>query len=172
MDVNALAVANYFIELANKNEDEYKTEIQPLGLMKRVYIAHGFSLAIFGKSLLNPRYDKVEAWRYGPVIPSVYHTFKYLRDKNISMADRAVYQKQDGSYDYAVLEDCDAKRVCEAVWERYKGKSSSYMVEITHRQGSPWSAVYKEGQYIEIPDSYTKLYYTEILKELENKYHE
>ena len=48
------------------------------------------------------------------------------------MDDRTVYQKQDASYDYAVWEDCDAKRVCDTVWERYKGKSSSYMVEITH----------------------------------------
>ena len=88
------------------------------------------------------------------------------------MDDRTVYQKQDASYDYAVWEDCDAKRVCDTVWERYKGKSSSYMVEITHRQGSPWSAVYQESQNIEIPDSYTKLYYTEILKELESKYYE
>ena len=47
--------------------------------MKRVYIAHGFSLAINKESLLDKRFDKVEAWKYGPVIPSVYHSFKQYK---------------------------------------------------------------------------------------------
>lgn len=42
MKDNALSVANYFIDLANKENKP----ITQLGLMKRVYIAHGFSLAI------------------------------------------------------------------------------------------------------------------------------
>ena len=37
MNMNALSVANYFIELAHK-EGRHITQ---LGLMKRVYIAHG-----------------------------------------------------------------------------------------------------------------------------------
>lgn len=76
---NALAVANYFIEIA-KREGKGITQ---LGLMKRVYIAHGFSLAIHHKSLLDPRFDKVEAWKYGPVIPNVYHSFKQYRSNPI-----------------------------------------------------------------------------------------
>lgn len=67
MKDNALSVANYFIDLAKK-ENKNLTQ---LGLMKRVYIAHGFSLAINKESLLDKRFDKVEAWKYGPVIPSV-----------------------------------------------------------------------------------------------------
>ena len=50
MKDNALAVANYFVELAQKESKP----ITLLGLVKRVYIAHGFSLAIFHKSLLDP----------------------------------------------------------------------------------------------------------------------
>lgn len=42
MRTNALSVANYFIELA-QNE---KKDIHLLGLVKRVYIAHGFALAL------------------------------------------------------------------------------------------------------------------------------
>ena len=64
MKDNALSVANYFIELANKDHKDIKL----LGLIKRVYIAHGFSLAIFHKPLLDNRFDKVEAWKYGPVM--------------------------------------------------------------------------------------------------------
>ena len=72
MKDNALSMANYFIELAQKDGHE----IRPLRLMKLVYIAHGFMLAMLDRSVLNPRFDRVEAWKYGPVIPSVYHSFK------------------------------------------------------------------------------------------------
>ena len=75
MKDNALSVANYLIDLAKK-ENKNLTQ---LGLMKRVYIAHGFSLAINKESLLDNRFDKVEAWKYGPVIPSVYHSFKQYK---------------------------------------------------------------------------------------------
>lgn len=66
MKTNALSVANYFIELAHKEGKP----IHLLGLVKRVYIAHGFALALLHRGLLDPRFDKVEAWRYGAVIPS------------------------------------------------------------------------------------------------------
>lgn len=79
MKTNALSVANYFIDLAQKDNKP----IHLLGLVKRVYIAHGFALALLGRELLDSRFDKVEAWRYGPVIPSVYHSFKQYRTKEI-----------------------------------------------------------------------------------------
>ena len=53
MKDNALSVANYFIDLANKENKP----ITQLGLMKRVYIAHGFSLAINKKSLLDSKHS-------------------------------------------------------------------------------------------------------------------
>lgn len=72
MKPDALAVANYLLELAK----EKGMKLQPLKLMKLVYIAHGYMLALCNRSALNPRFDRVEAWKYGPVIPSVYHSFK------------------------------------------------------------------------------------------------
>ena len=79
MKENALSVANYFIDLASKDGKE----IRPLKLMKLVYLAYGYALAIIDRSIIDPRFDKVEAWRYGPVIPSVYHSFKQYRDKPV-----------------------------------------------------------------------------------------
>ena len=80
MNINALSVANYFLELAHKEN----RPIHLLGLVKRVYIAHGFSLAMLDKPLIDPRFDPVEAWKYGPVIPSVYHSFKQYKASPIT----------------------------------------------------------------------------------------
>ena len=44
--------------------------LTPLQLAKLVYIAHGWWLAHSGQPL-SP--DEVQAWKYGPLIPALYH---------------------------------------------------------------------------------------------------
>lgn len=167
MKVNALAVANYFIELADKD----KIEIKLLGLMKRVYIAHGFSLALYHKSLLDDRFDAVEAWKYGPVIPSVYHSFKHLKGDPITMENRAVVLEglDYSDFEIADLKDEDARKIVETVWGRYKNFSDMGLVYLTHQKGTPWDAVYEKDMNHKIPDEYTQLFYTKLIEKLLNK---
>lgn len=169
MKNNALSVANYFIELAQK-EDKPITQ---LGLIKRVYIAHGFSLAINDKSLLNSRYDKVEAWRYGPVIPSVYHSFKQYRanpitEKTVAMIwdDKEMLPK----FEIPELTDCDAQRIVEMVWKRYHKFTDSDLVSLTHREGTPWAACYIPEQNVTIPDEVTAMYYKKLVDNILKTY--
>ena len=60
MNTNALSVANYLVESAKSKENPLKL----LGLIKRVYIVHGFTLAIFDKPAIDSRFDDVQAWKY------------------------------------------------------------------------------------------------------------
>ncbi|WP_297448676.1 Panacea domain-containing protein [uncultured Alistipes sp.] len=163
MKDNALAVANYFIELAQKEN----RPITLLGLIKRVYIAHGFSLAIFHKSLLDPRFDKVEAWKYGPVIPSVYHSFKQFKANPIT--EKTVVMtwdehKMEPCFHTSELRDDDAKKIVKMVWDRYKGYSDSRMVSITHQKGTPWDRCYVEGCNEVISDDITEMFYKALVK--------
>ena len=66
---NSKAVANHFLELAKRDGQT----IDPMKIQKLAYYAHGFFLALYDKPLLD---DRVEAWKWGPVIPSLYHEFK------------------------------------------------------------------------------------------------
>ncbi|MBL8233482.1 MAG: DUF4065 domain-containing protein, partial [Bryobacterales bacterium] len=80
----ALAVANRFLALAARD----KKPIDHLKLQKLIYFAHGWYLAFTGSPLLT---EHVEAWQYGPVIPTVYHQFKRFGSATItSPAYRAV----------------------------------------------------------------------------------
>lgn len=161
MNINALQVANYLIELAMKDG----SEIRLLKLMKEVYISHGFSLAITGSSLLDPRFDRVEAWKYGPVIPSVYYSFKQYKDNPIKEKTDVMTTDGNGVIDFNTpnLEDPTARRIVEVVWKRYKAMNDSDLVTLTHKSGTPWAACYEEGANNVIPDSFTKLYYEKVI---------
>src|SRR5690242_19451838 len=69
MPFSAKAVANEFLKLA---KEEHRT-LSPMQVIKLVYLAHGWYLAITGRPLLD---ERVQAWRFGPVVPSIYHEFK------------------------------------------------------------------------------------------------
>ncbi|MDE5643295.1 MAG: DUF4065 domain-containing protein [Muribaculaceae bacterium] len=169
MTDNALAAANYLLEVA----DEHHSSLTQLGLMKRVYIAHGFSLALFDRPLLDPRFDRVEAWKYGPVIPSVYHSFKQFKADPITEKTVVMTWDDDSQtprFHTPRLEDRDAREVVRMVWNRYCGMSDSDMVALTHKPGTPWALCYVKGENRLIPDEVTLWYYRSIVDRVEAKY--
>lgn len=50
------------------------------------------------------------------------------------------------------------------VWSRYKGKTDSQMVSLTHSPGTPWDMCYIEGRNNIIPDELTELYYKRLVE--------
>ena len=158
-----MAVANYFIELSKRDG----VDLRLLGLVKRVYIAHGFSLAINGRSLVDPRFDKIEAWKYGPVIPSVYHSFKH--NKCDAIKEPAIIVRWDDNAEAPfeetpMLKEEQDKRLVDLIWKRYIQLTDNDLVKLTHESGTPWSRVYVEGCNNAIPDEYTKEYYSKVMQ--------
>jgi len=168
MKNNALSIANYFVELAEKEN----SGIRPLKLMKLVYIAHGYILAILDKSALDPRFDKVEAWKFGPVIPSVYHSFKIYGNENIrkktSIFKEDFHENDSPLIETPELNGDDEKEICKFVWKNYGDFSGSDLVTMLHKDGTPWSMFYKIGQNVEIPDYATQRYYRRMVELIKN----
>lgn len=166
MRTNALSVANYFIGIAK----DRNSSLRPLKLMKLVYIAYGYALVLLGRSILDPRFDKVEAWKLGPVIPSVYHSFKIYGKTPITKKTTFLVE-EDGQVvvKEPKLEDDDVKAVCDFVWEKYSPYSDSQLVTVMHGVGTPWGRIYVEGANNEIPETLTKAYYTHLIKRLKAK---
>jgi len=131
------AVANYFLELANIEG----AAISPMKLQKLLYLAHGWSLALANEPLLD---KDIQAWKYGPVIPSVYHEFKEFGNEPIT-SRAAAFSIEDGKFktNYPELPDGIehqwVRELLKKVWEVYKPLSAVQLSTYTHLPGSPWS---------------------------------
>ena len=129
MKYSAKDIANFFISLY-KYDEEHPTNLK---LNKLVYYAQGHSLARNGRPLFD---EEIEAWPFGPVVPSVYHTFKVCGDEGIENLsdDLPVFQPEDED----LLIDVARK------YGKYTGGT---LTSMTHKNGSPWEKVYVEGQH-------------------------
>lgn len=129
-----IQIANYFL----RKSFDSGTEITPMKLIKLVYIAHGWHLAIFDKPLLT---EAVQAWRYGPVIPSIYHTFKKYGTEPIGSLYSTV---RAGESNTPIITDKDVQELLDKVWDEYSHKSAYELSNLTHQKGTPWYYTWNE----------------------------
>lgn len=161
------AVANYFIDRGL----ESKVVITPMKLQKLMYYAHGWYLAITNSPLLD---ENVEAWEYGPVIPSIYHEFKIFGNSKIPTKTSEV--NFDGSsgmprITYPSIDDCPDKRLNETtkqildrVWDVYGKYKALQLSTMTHAEGSPWAITWADNQgkkNTDIPDNLIRQHFIE-----------
>lgn len=129
MTQSPLAIANFFIDKAAASGKS----ITPMKLVKLVYIAHGWHLGLFGRPLLE---EEVEAWKYGPVVCSVYHAFKKHGRSELSADNKAPG---------VILESKDRiTPFLEKIWVVYGDFSGPQLSTITHQKKTPWDVVWNE----------------------------
>ncbi len=149
----ASQVANFFIEQSFREGDVY---LSPLKLLKLVYFSYGWWLGVTEQRLFD---EPFEAWRYGPVIPSLYHEFKrygrgrILRiSKEIELSDEVeegadVIDQLGGRCIDLQLEplDEDVALALGWTWARYQPYSAVDLSQITHQPDSPWARAKKRS---------------------------
>lgn len=132
-------IANFFLERA---ADEGR-ELDQLKLMKLVYIAYGWVLALTGQKLFD---EDIQAWQHGPVIRSLYDEFKHFGRRPIT--DRAAefdYETFEMSQPEVPVSDNETRLILDKVWAAYRRFSGWQLREKTHEHGTPWSMVYRSG---------------------------
>lgn len=165
MKTDAIAIANYFVDKSIQDKTA-PYQLTLLRLVKYVYIAYGFALAVLNRVIIDKRFDAVEAWKYGPVIPSVYHSFKHNGNSPIrSKSSIAKDEEENGTLHFIIPEvkDEDIKMILDFVWKRYRGVSTPDMINLLHKENTPWAYCYRVGKNVEIPDEMTKVYYSAIV---------
>ena len=161
------AVANYFLDKASGEG----RSIDPLKLQKLLYCAHGWHLAVKGTPLLR---EAIEAWKWGPVVSSVYHEFKDFGRRPIDRAASDLRQDPDGNWRIFIprLDQADLEASAEFlndVWDVYRDWSGVQMSNVSHAPGTPWSDVReRKGSAIidneHIPDKEIREHFEEKLR--------
>lgn len=133
MVYSAKAVANYFLDLAGKAGKS----ISPMKIQKLVYMAHGWHMALAdGKPLID---EQVAAWRYGPVIPSLYDEFKQFGNEPITKlaTDAALVGTKFSLITPSITDDI-IKGLLTKIWEVYGGFTAIQLSNMTHQPDTPW----------------------------------
>ena len=144
-------IANWFIRRAERDE----RSMSIMQILKLVYMAHGWTLAVLDRPLI---LDRIEAWEYGPVIPAVYHAFRPQGIYNLSpfhMHEREIEPEID--------------ELLEEVYDLYKESSAGQLSRLTHVKGGPWHQTYGRGnRYREIPDHLIAAHYKDKMQRVQN----
>ena len=143
-DYSVFAIGKFFIDIYKK--EFHKEKIAPIKLQKLTYISYGWALSRNIKLFDN----LIEAWRYGPVIPKLYYTYKYERETIDSM-------------DIEPFKEPDMNPFLSMIFNKYGYLNSNKLVAITHGKGTPWDQVYDGSFDKEIPDKIIMRYYKKIL---------
>ncbi len=155
----ALGVANAFIDFAN-NSSENLTHLK---LQKLIYIAYGHYIVEYDCPLIK---ERIEAWRYGPVIRSVYDEFKSYGRKPIKEYGTILNVTESFNNDRVVLdtpviEDEKTLEFIENIWRKYGNRDGYDLSNSTHKVDTPWYQA-KEKQLDIVPDEFIKSYYKNI----------
>jgi uncharacterized phage-associated protein len=145
MNYDPRAIANEFLDLAAA---EGKT-VDPMKLQKLVYYAYGWGLVTIGEPLFS---EGVQAWKFGPVIPSVYYEFRAYGNNAITDRARDVISEPLRLVALPGEEACteSVRRLLKRVWDVYKKYSAVQLSNATHQPGTPWHQVY-DKHHGEIP---------------------
>ncbi len=139
------AIANYFIDRAARAGQD----LTPMKLQKLIYFAHGWSLAIYGKPLID---EQIEAWKFGPVISSIYHEFKRFGSQPIKDPATEIELNEEDVVDFRIVvpkikpDDAETTALLDKIWDVYGGYSAVQLSNATHLPGTPWETVWGTGK--------------------------
>lgn len=156
-------IVNFFLEQAKKDG----RNLDHLKLMKLSFFAYGWVLATCNEKLF---VENIEAWKFGPVIPSIYHEFKKFKDKSIDQDYRSEYiNLENGKKIYIpkIDDENHSYSIIKKVWEIYSPVKSYALVQKTHEKDSPWDKYYNENKKnVIIPDDEIKEYFVKKIERI------
>lgn len=136
MAYDAKAVANCFLDLANTKREK----LSLMKLQKLIYFAHGWYLAITEKPLIN---ERVEAWKYGPIIPSIYHEFKRFGNNPITSHATSLDLENCCLFEpHIPKEDSFVRSLIHKIWDVYGGLTATQLSNMTHLPKTPWMQIW------------------------------
>ena len=151
-------IANFFLSQKNHNIDNLK-------LNKLLYISWGWISALTGREIFH---EPIQAWRFGPVIPSVYHEFKkfgYDKINELSKIYQIWFDEKDSVHTPKIdKKDTELLSMMKRIYSQYHSFTANQLVQMTHAEGTPWKECYQEDNFnVEISKEKIKNYYKKLI---------
>ena len=144
------AAANSLLDVA-KSEGR---PLDPMKIQKLVYFSHAWHLAYDQGPLSD---EQAQAWRWGPVFPSLYNAVKIWGSGQILEPVgvwQFIHQEPALTTPNITPDDTFALEIIERVWEVYGRMSGWALSQLTHEEGGPWATTYTPGAlHLVIQDS-------------------
>ena len=157
------AIANWFIAKSRSTG----SLLTPMQIQKLIFFAHGYFLAFTDRPLIKNEFFR--AWKYGPVLESLYHRLKKYKANPVVNSIEAISDDPNKLMEKPKIpaSDSNTQDLLDQIWnmygdDRYSGEQLSL---ITHKKGSPWEQHFDKenpGQFI--PNVTIKEYYKRVQK--------
>ena len=131
---NSRIVANRLLEIAAADDNS----LTPMQVLKLVYIAHGWSLGLYGRPLID---EDVEAWQYGPVIADLYKVVRTTGGAAVKGPLPLGFGGRAEELD-SVQDD-----LVRQVYQLYGHMNGIQLSRITHAANTPWERTYTPGAF-------------------------
>ncbi|MGN0728026.1 Panacea domain-containing protein [Treponema sp.] len=152
--VSALTIALCLLHIAQENGDL----ITNLKLQKLLYYAQAwFMVNNKGEKLF---IDDIQAWKYGPVVVSVYNKFRSFNSYPIYVSKYLKKQKENI--------DKNRDEFLKEFAIRFFSYSATELVAMTHSE-APWVNAYAKGQNTVIDTKEMYLFYKNMLESNEEQ---
>lgn len=152
--LNGLDLAKYILSMCKCTH---------LKLEKLIYLCYADYLCKYDKKLFH---DIIYAFKYGPVIKTVYEMYKGTNTELQEFEDTCEMKFED-AYSHLparsrilfAIEGMEKLQSIDETIKEYCDCTASCLVDLTHKQNSPWAMTYTGVPYEEINDEVIKKYH-------------
>jgi uncharacterized phage-associated protein len=130
-----LFLSNNFIQKALRED----VTLSPMKLQKLIYFTYRDYLQATDVPLFS---EPISAWRYGPVVESVYNHFKPFGANGINK----FYKNSAGEVSVLLESSAPFGDIIRQVWDRYRCYTGIDLSRMTHKEGSAWHKAWTAGK--------------------------
>ncbi|SFV10321.1 Panacea domain-containing protein [Pseudoduganella namucuonensis] len=136
MAYSAMAVANALVKRAKEGKVAH---LSPMKLQKLLFYVQSWHLAKQGRPLIDDFFCR---WKYGPVIPSLYHEFKEYGPNPITAYGGHIVEEEGAlTKRRPIVSEQDTRtwELIDEILAEYGAYSGSTLSTMTHEKDSAWS---------------------------------
>lgn len=114
------SIANFFI-------DKKLKDLTPMKIQRLLFLSQSWNMALYNDYLID---DHFVMWKYGPVIPSLYHKIKLYKENAINAHLAILTNNNKIAFSFIDNKDKQTKNLLEKIYEIYGSYSGQNLASL------------------------------------------